>query len=125
MIDSFTDLSCPLSRWRAATLGHGRLLSLSAERSGGEGREPEPLDSEAGYDATACLSPLFCQLPNEKLDEYSQLKANIHEAIGSRSAVATSYFHSQYSECVLPSASTEYSNNTATLFRRDHRGGIV
>src|SRR5437773_592837 len=35
------------------------------------------------------------------------------------------YFHSQYSECVLPSASTAYSNRTATLFSRDHFGGMV
>jgi hypothetical protein len=35
------------------------------------------------------------------------------------------YFHSQYSERVLPSASTSYSNSTATLFSRDHFGGIV
>src|SRR6266498_2258618 len=43
-----------------------------------------------------------------------------------RSIAATfDYFHSQYSECVLPSASTAYSNSTATLFSRDHFGGMV
>jgi hypothetical protein len=36
--------------------------------------------------------------------------------------LAATYFHSQYSERVLPSASTSYSKRTATLFRRDHRG---
>src|SRR4029077_5838351 len=36
-----------------------------------------------------------------------------------------SYFHSQYSECVLPSGSTSYSNNSATLFSRDKRVGVV
>ena len=42
-----------------------------------------------------------------------------------RSDLAAGYFHSQNSERVLPSASTWYSNTTATLFRRDQRGGIV
>jgi hypothetical protein len=35
------------------------------------------------------------------------------------------YFHSQYSECVLPSMSTSYSNSPATLFSRDHFWGMA